>query len=102
VRGVVCKAGDQGAYWIGETTTHVPTIAVRVVDSTAAGDAFNGALGCAVTERPILEAIRFANAAGALAATRHGAQPSLPRRADVDRLLTAAPSRPVGSPRSGG
>jgi ribokinase len=102
VRGVVCKAGDQGAYWIGEATTHVPTIAVRVVDSTAAGDAFNGALGCAVTERPILEAIRFANAAGALAATRHGAQPSLPRRADVDRLLTAAPSRPVGSPRSGG
>ncbi|MCX6094086.1 MAG: ribokinase [Candidatus Bipolaricaulota bacterium] len=102
VRGVVCKAGDQGAYWIGETTTHVPTMAVEVVDSTAAGDAFNGALGCAVTERSILEAIRFANAAGALATTKHGAQPSLPRRSEVDRLLAAVPSRPVGSPRSRG
>ncbi|MEN6368403.1 MAG: ribokinase [Thermotogota bacterium] len=102
VRGVVCKAGDQGAYWIGETTTHVPTIPVEVVDSTAAGDAFNGALGCAVTERPILEAIRFANAAGALAATKRGAQPSLPRRSEVDRLLAAVPSRPVGSPQSRG
>ncbi len=101
VRGAVCKAGDQGAYWIGETTTHVPTIAVLVVDSTAAGDAFNGALGCAVTERPILEAIRFANAAGALAATRHGAQPSLPRRAEVDRLLAAA-AEPTRSLRSEG
>lgn len=101
VRGVVCKAGDQGAYWIGETTTHVPTIPVEVVDSTAAGDAFNGALGCAVTERLILEAIRFANAAGALAATKHGAQPSLPRRAEVDRLLAAA-AEPTRSLRSEG
>jgi ribokinase len=90
IRGVVCKAGDEGAYWIQETATHVPTLAVDVVDSTAAGDAFNGALGCAVTERPILEAIRFANAAGALATTRHGAQPSLPRRSEVDQLLAAA------------
>lgn len=89
-RGVVCKAGDEGAYWIDKTLVHVPTIPIDVVDSTAAGDAFNGALGCAVTERPIVEAIRFANAAGALAATKRGAQPSLPRRDEVERLLASA------------
>jgi len=99
VRGVVCKAGEDGAYWIGETMRHVPAIGVDAVDSTAAGDAFNGALACAIPEWPMLDAIRFANAAGALATTKHGAQPSLPRRSDVDRLLAAAsrPTRPQGA-----
>jgi ribokinase len=85
---VICKAGGEGAFWYGETAHHVPALPVRVVDTTAAGDAFNGALACAITERSMLDAIRWANAAGALATTKAGAQPSLPRRADVDRLYS--------------
>jgi ribokinase len=65
--------------------------AVTVVDTTAAGDAFNGALALALAERrPLPAALVFANAAAALACTRRGAQPSLPARAEVDELV--APS----------
>jgi ribokinase len=88
VGSVVCKAGEDGAFWFGETAHHVPALPVAVVDTTAAGDAFNGALACAIMERSMLDAIRWANAAGALATTKAGAQPSLPRRADVDRLYS--------------
>jgi ribokinase len=66
------------------------------VDSTAAGDAFTGALAVARARGlAIREAIRYASAAGALAVTRPGAQPSLPRDAEVRRLLgvAIAPSR---------
>jgi ribokinase len=70
-------------------TTHVPGFAVTAVDTTAAGDSFNGALAVALAEgMGLLEAARFANAAGALAATRPGAQSSLPTRAEVDRLVS--------------
>jgi ribokinase len=88
VGAVICKAGGEGAFWFGETMSHVPAVPVCVVDTTAAGDAFNGALACAITERCMPDAIRWANAAGALATTKAGAQPSLPRRADVDRLCS--------------
>ena len=61
---------------------------VDAVDSTAAGDAFMGGLACGLSEdRPIREALRFANGAGALAATRLGAQPSLPLRKDLESFL---------------
>jgi ribokinase len=69
---------------------HSPALPVSVVDTTAAGDAFNGALAAALGGGDRLEsALRFANAAAALACTRRGAQPSLPARAEVDRLLQA-------------
>ena len=62
--------------------------AVRAVDATAAGDAFNGALAVALADRrPLPEALMFANAAAALTCTRLGAQPSLPARAEVEQLL---------------
>jgi ribokinase len=58
------------------------------VDTTAAGDAFNGALAVALAERRALpEALAFANAVAALACTKRGAQPSLPTRAEVVRVL---------------
>jgi ribokinase len=88
IGAVICKAGGEGAFWFGETMSHVPAVPVCVVDTTAAGDAFNGALACAITERSMLDAIRWANAAGAIATTKAGAQPSLPRRVDVDRLYS--------------
>ena len=86
VRAVICKAGEEGAYWIAEDTIHVPAPAVEVIDTTAAGDAFNGALACAIMHQPIEQAIRWAVTAGTLSTTRSGSQPSLPRRESVERL----------------
>jgi ribokinase len=61
---------------------------VTAVDTTAAGDAFVGALAVGLASgRPAREAVRLANAAGAAAATRAGAQDSLPRPADLERLF---------------
>jgi ribokinase len=75
----------------GERVMRAPAHPVTVVDTTAAGDAFNGALAVALGGTSRLEdALRFANAAGALACTRRGAQPSLPTRAEVDGLLRAS------------
>ncbi|MFP5296472.1 MAG: ribokinase [Caulobacterales bacterium RIFCSPHIGHO2_01_FULL_70_19] len=64
---------------------------VRAVDATGAGDAFVGAITVALLEGMEPEAaLRFACAAGALAATRPGAQPSLPTRAEVESIITGS------------
>ena len=64
---------------------------VDVIDTTAAGDAFCGALAVALTEgRSALEAAEFANVAAALATTGIGAQASLPGRAEVEAFIRAA------------
>jgi ribokinase len=61
---------------------------VEVVDTTGAGDAFAAGLGVALAEgQPVNQAIAFANACGATACTKFGAQPSLPRRKEVEKLL---------------
>jgi ribokinase len=66
----------------------VPAFPVTAVDTTAAGDAFNGALAVGLAEGAALwQALRLATAAAALACTKRGARPSLPRRAEVDALL---------------
>lgn len=86
--GVVLTLGAQGVVWALEGEGHLPAFPVQAVDTTAAGDAFAGALAVALDEGwPWAEALRFACAAGALAAARTGAQPSLPRRAEVEALL---------------
>ncbi len=65
--------------------------AVDTIDATGAGDTFTAALTLALVEgQPPEQALRFACAAGALATTRRGAQPSLPERADVEALLEPA------------
>jgi ribokinase len=88
-RHVVLTLADLGCLWAtSEREVHVPAFPIKAVDATAAGDAFNGALAVAVAEgREWPDALRWANAAGALAATRAGAQPSLPTRAEVESLL---------------
>jgi sugar/nucleoside kinase (ribokinase family) len=59
-----------------------------VVDTTAAGDAFTGALAVARAEgMDWHDALRFANAAGALCCTKFGAQPAMPKRNAVEELL---------------
>jgi ribokinase len=87
---VVLKLGARGALLAPREgpPRGVRPFRVRVVDSTAAGDAFNGALAVAMAEGlPMDQAVRFANAAGALCCTAPGAQPALPERAAVERLL---------------
>ena len=69
-------------------TRVVPGFKVKAVDTTAAGDVFNGALAVALTEgRPLEQAVRFANAAAAISVTRWGAQPSAPTRRAIEKFL---------------
>ena len=88
-RTVIITLGDEGSAIVGaEGVTRVPGFSVPVVDTTAAGDAFVGGLAAALLrDLPLHEAVRFANACGAMAVTRAGAQPSLPQRAEVERLI---------------
>ena len=89
VRNLVVTLGEQGARWVSAAgQADVPAFVVRAVDTVAAGDAFVGAYAVALAEgRPVLEALRYGNAAGALAVTRAGAQPSLPTRTEVENLI---------------
>jgi ribokinase len=86
---VILTLGARGAFIADEKGGQlVPGFKVKAVDSTAAGDVFNGALAVALAEgKPLAEAVRFANAAGAISVTRLGAQPSAPRRKEIERLL---------------
>jgi ribokinase len=88
-RAVVITLGAAGA-WLAtrDDARLVPTFPVEAIDTTAAGDTFNGALAVALAENlPLENAVRFANAAAAIAVTRLGAQPSAPRRPEVEALL---------------
>ena len=88
-REVVLKLGAQGAGVLTEGKFElVPGHKVDVVDTTAAGDAFTAGLAVArATGRPFRQAVRYANAAGALACTRFGAQPSMPAAAEVEAMV---------------
>ena len=86
---VVITLGEKGAFVSdGRRTTVIPGRAVKVVDSTGAGDAFVGGLACALAEgRDIFAAAAFANAAAALSVTRPGAARSMPARSEVENLI---------------
>lgn len=90
-RVVILTLGEHGALLgTADRLTHVPAFPVTPVDTTAAGDAFNGALAVALSAgRPVALAVRFANAAAGLACVQRGAQNSLPVRAQVDAFLAA-------------
>jgi ribokinase len=86
---VVITLGAQGAVVCdSEGAATIPPFRVQSVDATAAGDAFVGALAVALSQGlQTRHALRLANAAGAVAATRVGAQSSLPTAADLKRQL---------------
>ena len=97
VPAVVITLGVRGALlWQQGAASLVPPFAVQAVDATAAGDAFVGALTTALLGVPrqaalsgagMRGALREAAAAGALAAAKAGAQPSLPTRAELEQFL---------------
>jgi ribokinase len=89
VGSVVITLGARGALIAqGEGTELIPAFAVEPVDTTAAGDAFVAGLAVAMANgKPLPEAVRWGNGAGALAATRLGAQSSLPQLAELMHLL---------------
>ena len=107
-RHVLATLGDRGALLLtrrgggGETVTWQPAAPLPggvVVDATAAGDAFRAAFAVALAEgAPAEGALGFAAAAGAIAASRHGAAPSLPTRREVDALAMLAP--PASAPQA--
>jgi ribokinase len=88
VRNVVISMGPRGAFVKSESYTgSIPAVKVRVVDLTAAGDVFNGALAVALAEgKDFRNAVIFANKAASISATRMGAQASAPYRKEISDL----------------
>ena len=86
---VILTLGHRGALLLTDKIEKgVPGFAIEAVDTTAAGDAFCGALATSLAQGSTIEdAVWVANAAGALAVTKLGAEPSLPKKADLDQFL---------------
>lgn len=93
-RQVILTLGSRGAVASDGTTIHrITPTPITPVDTTAAGDAFAGALAVRLAEgASLFEAAAFAAAAGALAATRLGAQPGMPTRTEIDQILQSQKS----------
>jgi ribokinase len=87
---VVLKLGDRGSFYCdGQIELYSDAFPVTARDTTAAGDVFNAGLAVALAEeRPVAEALRFANAAAAISVTRAGAQSSIPSRAEVETPIS--------------
>jgi ribokinase len=92
VGAVIVTLGKRGCLYMDEVGSfEVASFPVKAVDATAAGDSFNGALAGRIAGGGLAaidaEALRFCNAAGALAATRLGAQPSIPTLKEVEAFM---------------
>jgi ribokinase len=89
VKNVIFTIGKKGAYLYNDRTQRLfPPHDVTVVDTTGAGDAFNGGLAVAIAEKQSLEqAIQFANAVASLKVTRMGTAPGMPTRDEINKLL---------------
>lgn len=83
---VIVTLGSEGALAVADgKVDRIPALKVTAVDTVGAGDTFCGYLAAGLSERmPVKEALAFASAAGGLACTKAGAQPSVPQRQDVD------------------
>ncbi|PWU09564.1 MAG: ribokinase [Verrucomicrobia bacterium] len=88
-QNVIITLGAKGAFVRGDGVCQLITAhRMKAVDTTAAGDVFNGALAVALAEgKPLIDAARFANAAAAISVGRPGAQASAPTRREIERLL---------------
>jgi len=100
VKGVVITMGSHGAYVTdGKIEEIIEQINVDVIDTTGAGDAFNGGFVMALAEgKNIFEAARYGNVAGALAVTKKGTAPAMPYRRDILALYDRIYGRKEGPP----
>ena len=89
VEEVVITMGAQGAYVrSGSRERIVPRLNVEAIDTTGAGDAFNGGLVTALAEgKDLFAAAEFANVVGALSVTKKGTAPAMPLRKDIDTFM---------------
>lgn len=85
VKTVIVTLGERGAFLLHEGKgRHIPAVSVKAVDTTAAGDVFNGALAVALAEgQQMTDAVMFASRAAAISVTRKGAQASAPNRNEI-------------------
>jgi ribokinase len=88
---VIITLGEQGSVYLDqEKELFTPAYKVKAVDTTAAGDAFCGAFATVISEnKPVEYALKFASAAGGLAATKAGAVPSLPTQQEILSMFTS-------------
>jgi ribokinase len=94
MKNLIITLGDKGAMIVGNPNVIIPAYSVKSVDSTGAGDAFNGALAVALARGDsLLDAVKYANAIAALTTTHSGAQSSLPKKEDVEAFLKANQTR---------
>lgn len=95
-KNVIITMGEQGALLVeeGKNPVMVSSYKVRAIDTTAAGDAFCGALAAAFAAGETLaNAVRFGCAAGALATTKMGAEPSLPDKSEIEKLVLSSSTK---------
>lgn len=82
---MIVTLGDKGATYYDEKLINIPSIKAEVVDTTGAGDTFNGALAVALSEdKPLSEALQFANRAASISVGGLGAQGGMPYRKDME------------------
>ena len=88
VRNVVITLGEKGAFASdGTKSEFIPRIPVKAIDTTGAGDAFNGGFVMALAQgMTLFDALRYGNVTGALSVTRLGTAPSMPRKTEIDTL----------------
>lgn len=91
VQNVLITMGSKGVFVSSEGREEIiPAYRVKAVDTTGAGDAFNGGLICALSEgKPLWEAAAFANALAALSVQKMGTTPAMPTRAEIDAFIEA-------------
>jgi ribokinase len=89
VKKLIVKLGSKGViYFEGDKRIEIPSFKVKAVDTTAAGDVFNGAFVVALHENlDIKKSLEFASVAAALSVTKKGAQNSIPSRKEVENFL---------------
>lgn len=94
---IVITCGAAGCWYLeagGAEPKHLPAFRVKAVDTTGCGDVFHGAYAAALARgATVLERLRWASAAAALKATRHGGQAGIPGDAQVKRFLARHPGR---------
>lgn len=89
IKSVVITMGDKGVYATdGKKEEFLPSVPVKAIDTTGAGDAFIGAFVTALSEeKTIFEALCYGNAAGALAVKKRGTSVAMPDRSEIDKIV---------------